>query len=287
MRINRPCVWLFSLVAMIGLSRSAEAQFVPDVFSGHDLALQPFGDWDFKPDFQLFSPVINYEYGGEPLEANHGWFFTYDRQYLNVKRANAAVNNFDGDFAWGNRFDFGYMTEEDHGWMASVSYLRMGDVNLAVQEELNNFTYTSIEVNKTWRLKPFYNHFYMEGFCGVRYFKFNDRLFGYTENNIIGAQLGARVFKQVKNFVISGDFRIYPAQNYQLYMTENVSNEEFVMGGETRAEVSYLITRDIAFRLGWNLIYFGQGIGRGSLPFNETDEDMLITGLTMGFVVNR
>jgi hypothetical protein len=286
MRINRPCVWLLSLVAIIGLSRSAKAQFVPDVFSNHDLAIQPFGDWDFKPDFQWFSPVINYEYGGEPLDANYGWFFTYDRQYLNVKRSNAATNPFDGDFTWGNRFDFGYMTEDDHGWMASVSYLRMGDVNLA---QINNFTYTSIEVNKTWRLEPFYNDFYMEGFCGVRYFKFNDRLFGYTENNIIGGQLGARVFKQVKNFVLSGEFRIYPAHNYQFYQTADMekANEEWVIGGETRVEVAYLITRDVAFRMGWDLIYFGQGIGRGNQPLIENDEDMLITGLTFGIQINR
>lgn len=294
MRINRPCVWLFSLVAIIGLSRSAQAQFVPDVFSNHDLVVQPFGDWNFKPDFQLFSPVINYEYGGEPLEANYGWFFTYDRQYLNVRRPNAVVANYDGDFTWGNRFDFGFMTEDDHGWMASVSYLRMGDIRLDENLEgdsqiglANNFNYTSVEVNKTWRLEPFYHDFYLEGFLGVRYFKFSDRVFGFTENNIIGGQLGTRLFKQVKNFVISGEFRIYPAHNYQMYKSAAVSNEEFVMAGETRAEVAYLITRDVAIRMGWDLIYFGQGIGRGNRPTLETDEDMLISGITFGFTINR
>ena len=59
------------------------------------------------------------------------------------------------------------------------------------------------------------------------------------------------------------------------------------MAGETRVEVSYLITRDVAFRMGWDFIYFGQGIGRGNLPLVENDEDMLITGLTFGFTVNR
>ena len=284
MRINRRCVFILSLVLACGIAGTARAQVVPNRFTDHDLAIQPFGDWDFNPDFQLFSPTVNYEYGDEALEGNYGWFFTYDRQYLNVKRADSAVNDFAGDFTWGNRFDFGYMTDANHGWWSSVSYLRMGDVNLT---QINNFTYTNVEVNKSWRLEPFYHGCYLEPFLGVRYFKFNDRLDGYTVNNIIGGQLGTRLFKQVKNFVISGEVCMFAAHNYQFYMTSDIENEEFVIGGETRAEVSYLITRDIAFRMGWDLIFFGQGIGRGNLPLTHTDEDMMVTGLTFGFTVNR
>ena len=93
MRITGRCVFVLSFVAAVGLACSANAQIVPTGpgssamgFTDHPLGIQPFGDWNFNPDFQFFSPTINFEYGDEPLEAPYGWFFTYDRQYLNVKR---------------------------------------------------------------------------------------------------------------------------------------------------------------------------------------------------------
>jgi len=70
----------------------------------------------FQPDFQFFAPAEFNEYGGEP-QPNTGWFLTYDRMYLYMSRPKQEQSYTEGDFTWGNRFDVGYMTEEDHGWL--------------------------------------------------------------------------------------------------------------------------------------------------------------------------
>jgi hypothetical protein len=282
MTIYRPCVWILGLIATIAVASSVQAQRI-ERFSDHDVIAQPFGDWTFDYDWQPFSPVIDYEYGNEPLEGKYGWFFTYDRLYWNVTRSENAPAEFDGDFSWGNKFDLGYMTEDDHGWYFSAQYLKGPNIDV-----LNKVHYASVELNKTWRLEPFYHGIYAEPFVGVRYVKIDDYFNGYVENNMIGGQLGARVFKQIQNFVISGEFRAYAAHNYQFYEAQvpELLLHEFVIGGETRAEVAYLITRDVAIRFAWDAVFFGQGIGRGSDPAIN-DEAMFLTGLNFGFAWKR
>jgi hypothetical protein len=204
--------------------------------------------------------------------------------YLNFTRPDTSPNWYDGDFAWGNRFDLGYMTSGEHGWLFSTTYAMIGDANL---EGINMPSFTTIEFDKTWRLDPFYHGFYLEPFVGVRFMKFNDKTNGFVENNILGGQVGCRLYKQVKNFVIAGEFRCFAAQNYQFYKTLSEKYEEFVVGGETRAEVAYLFTREVALRFGWQTIFFGLGVGRDGLEPIMNDESVFISGLTMGFTVNR
>ena len=81
---------------------------------------QPFGPVDVYNDLQMFAPPIIDEYGDEPVAPNFGWFFEYNRVYLNLNRREDVTTSFQGDFTWGNRIEFGYMTEEDHGWLATI-----------------------------------------------------------------------------------------------------------------------------------------------------------------------
>jgi hypothetical protein len=86
----------------------------------------------FDPDYQFFAPAEFSEFGRGDA-APRGWFGSYDRLYLWVTRPNnqnsggvfpgsqqsILGDNKAGDFGWGNRFDVGYMTAEDHGWLAT------------------------------------------------------------------------------------------------------------------------------------------------------------------------
>src|SRR5438128_9075842 len=105
MSLIRPFAWLAALIVALGLSASARAQvFQPFVDPGY-----------FEPDFQWFAPA---EVGdiGYPERPNTGFYATYDRTYVNVSR---PINQFDfgsgnqGDFTWGNRWEVGYMTDDN------------------------------------------------------------------------------------------------------------------------------------------------------------------------------
>ena len=84
---------------------------------------QPFIEpMAFNPDFQFFAPAEVDTFGGGP-EPHTGWFATYDRARIWVSRPDFEPSYTEGDFTWGNRFDVGYMTEEDHGWLFSFTHI--------------------------------------------------------------------------------------------------------------------------------------------------------------------
>jgi len=271
MSLIRSLFCIVALMASLAVVQTASAQ-----------RIQPFGEWDFDHDFQPFAPLVTEDYGGDALDAPTGFFFTYDRCYLNVGRSDAAPQRYNGDFAWSNRFDFGYMQENRRGWLFSAWHL-VGPND----EGTNVARLGGFEANRTWRLKPFHNGSYLEPFIGARYIQYQDSFTGsMVENNIIGGQLGARWFHQKGHWLISAEVRALPAWNYQFY--PEVSRGEFVIAGEARLEAAYLISQKVALRAGWDMLYFGRGIARDALhPDVGNDENMLITGLTFGITINR
>ena len=199
----------------------------------------PFTEPDhFGPDLQFFAPFDPSDYGGgDP--PNISFFFNYTRLYWNVQRPSqrpinrvgmeqdfgVALNiplhqlgdlgllgftgnratGYDGDFTWGNRYDFGYMTEDDHGWYASLTHIAGPAERLSVRQErinrlnagdtpttpdpilqdrnpryydlqasLNSARFSSIELNKVWRKKEFHNGGVLEPFVGARFMTFKD-----------------------------------------------------------------------------------------------------------------
>lgn len=85
--------------------------------------LQPFIDpLAFDPDLQFFAPADIDAYGDGP-EPNIGWFATYDRVRIWMTRPDHVPSYTEGDFAWGNRFDLGYMSAEEHGWLVSIWHI--------------------------------------------------------------------------------------------------------------------------------------------------------------------
>lgn len=218
-----------ALLAVVWLASAAQAEH-PE--------FQPFIEPDyFNPDLQFFAPAEVSEFGGgEP--PNIGFYATYDRLYINVSRPDGnnapgpAFNNVDpplpptppipgqiqtldtlwspweGDFTWGNRFDFGYMTEEKRGWNIVAWSISGPNENLVTRQErvgrinedgppvdpegvvfpiqdrnprdyfltqsINNATFSSVELNRVWRRKEFHNGGVFEPMIGVRYMVFND-----------------------------------------------------------------------------------------------------------------
>ena len=365
----RPFVWLAALLAVMGLAGSAQAQkFEPFIDPGY------FG----PPDFQFFAPAEVGDFGGEE-PPNTGVYFDYDRLYLNVTRPDGLASRgseFDGDFTWGNRWEIGYMTEEHTGWQAIVYHLsgpneysqffqeRLDGFNeddappddnvpiiadrnpriFDVRTSLNVASFSSAEINKTWRRKQFHNGAVLEPLVGFRYMVFKnwvrrdnydrfaedaagqpdpftptiDGLFeqfdqdvSVFENSMIGGQLGGRLFRQTGHWLLSADVRIFACQNFQTLNHQQLSQitrytalngdvelnqfdrvdtfaqaQEFVWGGEVRAEASYELTRDISLRFGMAFIDLGQGIGR-SRDINDNNEDVQIAGVTFGLTINR
>jgi len=233
---------------------------------------------EFDPDFQWFKPFELREYGG-PHPPNTGWFFTFDRMYVNVSRSEQQNNSGQGDFTWGNRLDMGFMKEDQKGWMMSVMHI--DGPNLPTQ---NNANLTNVELNRVWRLDPFHKGSHMELFIGGRFRQFTDRTFNYVENNMVGGQLGVRWFKQTDHWLLSSEMRFAASNNYQLLGQNNA--EAFVPMGELRVQAAYYVTRDLAVRFGLHTMYFGQGINRVALT-TLNDEDLLVAGISFGFVYQR
>jgi hypothetical protein len=63
--------------------------------------------------------------------------------------------------------------------------------------------------------------------------------------------------------------------------------------GDVRFNATWEITKSFALEAGWEWLYFANGIARGKSdgagnPFTGLDnQDMMFTGWTVGFVVNR
>jgi hypothetical protein len=280
--------------------------------------MQPFIAPDtFDLDYQFFAPADFDTYGGDvPLRT--GWFVQYSRMYLAVSRPDHVGAPYNMDKTWGNRYDIGYMSDEDHGWMFTVS-------NLGGPNEVDTFTrFNNIELDKVFRLKPFHNGSVMELFIGARYVNLGDSSFDqlvifnpvtglttifdtadHSSNDLIGGEIGARWYKKKGRWTLSADGRAYAAPNFQqqdgftriyvfadpadppLSVTDifsgNGSSDFFVPAGELRVEAQYDMTRDLSLNVGFNFLYFGRGMFR----LVNDDQSVAMAGVTFGIVYNH
>jgi hypothetical protein len=130
----------YSLLAP-GLYAQHELRHVPPVINpdGYNPDyLHPFVEpLAFDPDYQYFAPAEFDTYGGYS-KGNTGWFATYDRVRIWVTRPDHEMSHTDGDFTWGNRFDVGYMTPEEHGWLFTAWNINGPNaVDILDQERIN------------------------------------------------------------------------------------------------------------------------------------------------------
>ncbi len=166
------------------------------------------------PDWQFFAPVdIDLMTEVHPRKRDpHGWFATYDRSYLWVKRPAQEQSGNTGDFGYGNRWSFGYMSEKNKGWLFNFRNIGApnvydvttteridrlnandtGDPNAPVlpptdrndpeelyrlyhlQDSLNVFGLTDFQVSRTWRFEPYRYGGRLEPMVGFKYTTLND-----------------------------------------------------------------------------------------------------------------
>jgi hypothetical protein len=222
----------------------------------------PFRDSGTTTDFQFFSPAEYEQYSGDPIPANTGWFATWDRMLLNISRPEGdgtLAGGFapaDTDRGWGNRWDFGYMSEEDHGWLFTLWHVTGPGQLLRFQNHgaqgiesdpylvsTNMARLGSFEANKTWRLTPFHKHAVLEPFIGFRFLQFEDNWIresvgldaiagddiftdrrGSIKNTMMGAQGGFRFHCRRNAWVLSTEARAFFMQNWQI-MKENTETQ--------------------------------------------------------------
>lgn len=130
-----------ALLVMATLVRPAVGQIVSELENGRHpfIFIEPD---TFRPDFQFFAPADATDYEvGDDVDARRGFFFTYDRVYMNVQRPRTTLpvfpstappgdpfaqerfsyvsdtpSQFEGDFTWGNRLEGGFIDADDRGW---------------------------------------------------------------------------------------------------------------------------------------------------------------------------
>lgn len=111
----------------------------------------PFAEpLEFDPDWQFFAPIElqDVEELTPKKRANYGWFGTYDRANIWMSRSDSEESSSLGDFTWGNRFDFGFMTEQDSGWSFTAWHVDGPNVYQNIyQERINRFNEDDDRVN--------------------------------------------------------------------------------------------------------------------------------------------
>lgn len=199
MSMIRPIAKLAAFLVVLGLAGTLHAQrFQPFIDPGY-----------FEPDFQYFAPAEVGDFGGKDF-INTGIYFDYDKMYLNATRPDGEASRFspfDGDFSWGNRYEIGYMTEDDTGWQAVLMHYTVDATQILFQERIdrinsnddqaggapdpilqdrnprslelrttfNNARFSSVELNKVWRRKEFHNGGILEPLLGFRAMTFRDQ----------------------------------------------------------------------------------------------------------------
>jgi hypothetical protein len=68
-------------------------------------------------------------------------------------------------------------------------------------------------------------------------------------------------------------------------------NNETPVGFDLRAESAFSATKHLDLRVGFQMIYFGQGIWRGAAinqgNNHDTSQQLVMPGVTFGFAINR
>lgn len=143
-----------------------------------------------------------------------------------------------------------------------------------------------------------------------------------TANQMLLGQVGFRYMKYSNRWTLSTDFKGFAGQNFQTQHTAvrnevtdyalnpalgaapvrgtdrfnsfftGRKNNETVVGLDVRAEAAYTLTKYLDLRGGFNLLYYGRGIWRGSTLTEQgnqlaTNQAVVMPGFTFGFNLNR
>lgn len=252
--------FLAAIVALFGVTATANAQIQQPgypvyghdpIFDGADAEFiaDDIGDYDL----QVFTPLDFGEQSVKERFDNTGMFLTYDRAALWTSAP--ATSSIGGQSApgfnyatWGNRYEIGYMTDNDSGFTATLMYTS-GSTFLAGRSSVGTplpmqveTGFTSFELNKTFR-QPMKNGAIFEPYFGFRYMGLNDktiqdgsviltnpffptgtnnRFLQESQNAMPGAQLGFRMFRNTGRWTISTNAAAMAMYNNQTYFSSDI-----------------------------------------------------------------
>ena len=191
-----------------------------------DQPYHPFAEpMSYDPDWQFFAPVDvqDLDDASARQRARTGWYVSAERVQYALDRPRSEIEPNKLDRTWGNRFAFGFMSEQDSGIDFNFTHVSgpnvyagptgfrllqpgtnqanifnfpqlserlefdpgFGDGTFRVRNSLNVASLGSFEANKTWRLKPYQHGGILEPLVGFRYIDFTDR---NTADGISGFQ---------------------------------------------------------------------------------------------------
>jgi hypothetical protein len=265
--------------------------------------LTEFGAFDY--DAQMFAPYdlrdLNEPSG--PI----GFYFTYDRVYTSVSRPGVRSYVTPGDeefvptgndFMWGNRFETGVMNEDGRGWggeytRTSGSFFSAGQDILIANPFLTTTSVHNLKLNRSFR-QDLERGGWLEPYFGFRFIGISDRTiedstisgnpnrFKQTVTNAaFGGHVGARYARRTGRWGIATDGSLVTTYNVQRYVSTDIQtvgtslsifettdeNSGFAPALDLRGDLSYALTRDIAFRLGAQVLWVWSGVNRAdTLP---------------------
>jgi hypothetical protein len=296
--------------------------------------------WIYDYDAQMFASYDLRDLAdpGPPC----GFYATYDRLYTNVERpapqpgnqqANNAFVPTGSDYMWGNRFELGVINENGRGWggeyyRTAGSFFSAGEDVLVSNPFLTNTTVNSFELNRMFRQSVqtggWFDPYFGFRFMGVTDDTLEDSTIGgnpnrfkqTATNSCWGGQVGARYARRFGRFGVALDGAMIASYNGQHYKSQDLTTigaslaivetyddgSDFAPAVDLRGDFSYLMTRDISFRLTTQMLYIWDGVNRANtLPsiFNPnssfgppglngvTSEDFVTAGFGFGIEWRR
>ena len=296
MAIRRTTSWLTLLALILAGSATAQAQ-----------QFQPFGPAGEEAEFEWFAPPEQGNFGEPAPDPNYGFFFKYERLYWNMTGPVGSDHPFDGWWGWGNRFDFGYMGDNDSGWLATYEYLdgptaSNRERTVPVTQFFQKFG--TVEVLKTWRLDQGHRGGWWEPMVGVRYTYFNQtsmietdfvNVYSKVLNNMVGPEIGLRWFRQRGRWLVSADGRFFAGFNNQAF---NFYDETaFVPATEVRLQATYELFKSAYLTFGYTGTFLCDGVGQVGLGedfstgeifgIDDSNAHLFTNGVNFGFCINR
>ncbi len=283
---------------------------------------RPFADPGvFNYDAQAFAPVDFAS--NDELDANTGFFFTYDRFTSSISRPSGenvqvTANRPSGtNNLWGNRYQGGWMSEDDTGWLIGYQQGRGVDLVhgqdiLASSPMLITTNMATVELNRVFRQET-ESGGYLEPYVGVRYAGFSDetlqdlvqganvaRFKQRVSNSGFGLQAGGRYTQRRGRFRYSGNATIATMYNQQRLVATDIqptpaviifsesyfSGNSFVPVIDLKFDLAYNISRDIAIRGGVQVQSLWDGVARANSVIANFNPNSIFGASTdpVGFV---
>ncbi len=286
----------------------------------------------FDYDTQMFAP-LEFTNGKQPDPAT-GFYFTFDKTYLHLNSGGRTSTN--GNYMWGNRYDLGWMTDGDEGWgimfqNSSGSEFFNGNDALVSQPMHVETGFSTFQLNKIYR-QQLKSGDYFEPYIGIRYMNINDETIEDTtqpvagtpspnrfkqnvSNDAFGLHAGGRHIRNRGRFRTTTNMALSTLYNQQELLAQDIltvggvvgisqstaSDQAFVPVLDFSHEISYHVSRDIAFRTGVLVMYLWDGIVRADTattllngnsvfsgaPQSFDADSTLSAGFTFGFEWNR